>query len=205
VGVWNSGAGRHADYFPQEPFVDLSDENKMKISQAKRPEGSAVFQRIAIRSDAYLEYLVQVVKVFVDEHYPTLKDRDHCFISGSSMGGLISLYAVCKYPEIFGGTACLSTHWPGIFQTDDNPFPESMFLYLKNRLPDVATHRIYFDLGTKTLDSLYARYQQQVDGIMKSKGFTSYHWITKVFEGDDHSERSWAGRLGIPLAFLLGQ
>ena len=205
VGVWNSGAGRHADYFPQQPFMDLTEEDRLKISQARRTDGSEVFQRIAIRSDDYLDYLVQVVKDFVDEHYPTWRDKKNCFIAGSSMGGLISLYALGKYPETFGGAACLSTHWPGIFQVDENPFPESYFRYLKTNLPEAKSHRIYFDLGTATLDSMYAPYQLQVDGIMRSKGYTSSDWQTQIFEGDDHSERSWSGRLKVPLAFLLHQ
>jgi len=41
------------------------------------------------------------------------------FIAGSSMGGLISHYAICEYPEIFGGAACLSTHWVGTFTLEN--------------------------------------------------------------------------------------
>jgi len=38
-------------------------------------------------------------------------------VMGSSMGGLMSLYAICEYTHIFGGAGCLSTHWPILKQT----------------------------------------------------------------------------------------
>ena len=131
------------------------------------------------------------------------KNKKHTFIAGSSMGGLISLYAICEYPKVFGGAACLSTHWPGVFYTDKNPIPEQFFKYLKKKLPNPNNHKIYFDFGTATLDAMYEPYQIEVDKIMKQKGYTSKSWITKKFEGEDHSEVAWAKRLHIPLVFLL--
>jgi len=107
------------------------------------------------------------------------------------MGGLISMYAICEYPDVFGGAACLSSHWPGTFTLDNNPIPQAFYNYLKKNLPSPKTHKIYFDYGTKTLDAMYPPLQEQVDIIMKSKGFTSKSWITKKFEGEDHSERAW--------------
>jgi predicted alpha/beta superfamily hydrolase len=51
-------------------------------------------------SDAYLEMLVKEVKPYIDQHYRTLTGRDDTAIAGSSMGGLISLYALQQYPEV---------------------------------------------------------------------------------------------------------
>ena len=129
---------------------------------------------------------------------------------GSSMGGLISIYALCEYPEVFGGAACLSIHSPvaapeligGIKMTDAaSKFRE----YLDKNLPKANTRKIYFDFGSKTLDSLYKPYQDQIDQIMKIKGYTSGYWITREFPGEDHSERAWHRRLDIPMMFLLGR
>ncbi|GIS69926.1 MAG: hypothetical protein CM1200mP9_07470 [Gammaproteobacteria bacterium] len=64
-----------------------------------------------IRSDNYLRFLVQELKPFIDETYRTQVDRDSTFIVGSSMGGLISAYAIVEYPDVFGGAACLSSDW----------------------------------------------------------------------------------------------
>lgn len=114
------------------------------------------------------------------------------------MGGLISCYAISEYPEVFGGAACLSTHWPAI---------NGVFLnYVKTNLPDPQNHKIYFDYGTQTLDSLYEPYQLIVDSLMIKRGYNkNVNWLTRKFEGAKHDENSWKSRLHIPLEFLLGK
>ena len=76
-------------------------------------------------SDNYLKFLVTELKPFIDKKYSVYKDMNHTFIAGSSMGGLISMYAICEYPRVFGGAACMSTHWPGIFSAEGNPVPDA--------------------------------------------------------------------------------
>jgi predicted alpha/beta superfamily hydrolase len=56
----------------------------------------------------YVDFLVQTLKPFIDKHYRTMKDEKNTFIAGSSMGGLISFYAVLKYPKVFGGAGVFS-------------------------------------------------------------------------------------------------
>ena len=204
VGVWNTEVTRHNEYLPQKPFEALNVAGKDTILKARRANGQQVFKEYDIRSDNYLRFLVKELKPFIDSSFSTLKDRKNTFISGSSMGALISLYAICEYPQVFGGAACLSTHWTGIFRADNNPFPAAMMKYLSRGLPSPKNHAIYFDHGTETLDSLYQPYQQQADKIMKAKGYGSGNWVSKVFPGEDHSERSWNKRLNIPVLFLLG-
>jgi enterochelin esterase-like enzyme len=203
VGVWNGGKTRHIDYFPQKPFESLSKGEQDSLYQQNRPNGASVFNDGKVQSDNYLRFLVKELKPYIDSHFSTYKDKQNTYVAGSSMGGLISMYAICEYPNVFGGVACLSTHWPGIFTLEQNPIPQAFYNYLKKHLPDAKSHKIYFDYGTKTLDALYPPLQEQVDRIMKSKGFTVANWITKKFEGEDHSERAWQKRLYIPLSFLL--
>ena len=125
------------------------------------------------------------------------------FIAGSSMGGLISMYGLCEYPNVFGGAACLSTHWPGTFSSENNPIPEAFKNYLQSKLKKIKKNKIYFDYGNQTLDAMYPPLQQKVDEMMKANGLTENNWITKYFPGKDHSEKSWAERLHFPLEFLL--
>lgn len=202
VGIWNGGKTRHADYFPQKPFESLSPEQKDFISKQLQPVGQAseVFQPV---SDNYLKFLVTELKPFIDKKYAVYTDRKHTFVAGSSMGGLISMYAICEYPNIFGGAACLSTHWPGIFSMENNPIPEAFVSYLKRNLPDPKTHKIYFDYGDQTLDAMYPPLQKMVDEVMKASGFTDKNWETRFFPGKNHSETSWNERFNIPLEFLL--
>lgn len=205
VGIWNTEITRHNDYLPQKPFASLNKPERELILKAKRPGGQPVFSSYRIYSDNYLRFLVQELKPFIDSNFSTLTDRQNTFIAGSSMGGLVSIYAICEYPDVFGGAACLSTHWPGIFSTANNPFPAAMHKYLEKNLPSPQNHKIYFDHGTETLDSMYRPFQNQVDGLMQAKGFSPGNWITKVYEGADHSERSWYSRLAVPLVYLLGR
>jgi hypothetical protein len=74
---------------------------------------------------------------------------------------------------------------------------------MESHLPNPKTHQIYFDYGNKTLDALYPELQKKVDALMQKKGFTNTNWSTQFFDGKDHSEKSWAERLHIPLQFLL--
>lgn len=203
VGVWNGGSWRHSDYFPQKPFEMLTRAEQDTLYASVRPEGEHSFRTGKVNSDNYLRFLIKEVKPMIDKRFGTRKDRSNTFIAGSSMGGLISLYAICEYPGVFGGAACLSTHWPGIFTLEGNPFPDAMRKYLKKNLPSPAKHRIYFDYGTATLDAMYPDLQKLVDGIMISKGYSEKNWITKAFPGEEHSENAWKRRLDIPLNFLL--
>jgi enterochelin esterase-like enzyme len=205
VGIWNGGKSRHPEYFPQKPFEALSKEEQQLVYSAYRSGGQSIFSGLPISSDNYLKFLVEELKPFIDKNYSTKTDASNTFVAGSSMGGLISLYALCEYPTIFGGAACLSTHWPGLFSMENNPVPAVFFSYLKNHLPSAKQHRIYFDHGTETLDSMYASLQLQVDAIMKQKKYKPSNWISRSWPGQDHSEKSWRSRLDIPITFLLKQ
>ena len=204
VGVWNLNHQRHRNYFPQKPFEGMSDIEKDTINIQLIRSGRAT-NRFEPNSDDYLKFLVNELKPYIDSTYSVCTTKEHTFMAGSSMGGLISLYAICEYPEVFGGAACLSTHWPGSF-TADNGFPESFRRYLAGNLPDQETHRIYFDYGDQTLDALYPPLQKKVDEVMINAGYShGRNWTTQFFEGKDHSENSWKERFDVPVKFLLGK
>lgn len=202
VGIWNIAAKRHPEYFPQKPYESLTEVQRDTITAQLQKAGrtTTVFKPY---SDLYLKFLVTELKPFIDKTFSTLGDKDNTFIAGSSMGGLISMYAICEYPQVFGAAACISTHWPGIFAVENNPIPEAFNTYLRTYLPNPRTNRIYFDYGDQTLDALYPPLQQKVDLIMREKGFSRINWQTLFFPGKNHSEEAWAERLHTPLEFLL--
>ncbi|MCG9966151.1 alpha/beta hydrolase [Shewanella cutis] len=202
VGIDNAGENRHSEYFPQQPFENLSQAQQTALYQLQRTKNQALFSQ-QVYSDRYLKFLVTELKPYIDSHYSVYTDAAHTFVMGSSMGGLISLYAISEYPHIFGGAACLSTHWPGTFEQQNNPIPPAFFNYMQQKLPDPSTHKLYFDHGTATLDAWYPQLQAQADKIIKAKGYTSQNWQSLTFEGAEHSEHAWAARLDIPLIFLL--
>lgn len=188
VAIWNT-ANRIAEYLPRRP---LSRDTDIPSGIAG---GGAI--KGPIVSDAYLRFIVEELKPFVDSAYRTSSGRSDTFLMGSSMGGLIALYGVLEYPAVFGAAACLSTHWPAA--------GAAMVSYLPTALPPPGAHRFYFDHGTSTLDSLYPPLQAMVDQSMQSAGYLLGHdWMTRVFPGADHSEQSWRLRVNEPLVFLLG-
>lgn len=187
VGIWNTEK-RFQELLPWKPFTETN-------------RGQVIYRKYQneigeIYSDGYLKHLVEVLKPEIDQKFRTLPGQSDTFVMGSSMGGLISLYAICEYPQIFGGAGCVSTHWPVLKQL--------MINYLKNHLPDPATHKIYFDFGTEGLDADYEPYQVKVDKVMLKGGYTlGKNWITRKFEGHDHHESFWRKRVHIPLRFFL--
>jgi enterochelin esterase-like enzyme len=201
VGIWNTKL-RHPEYFPQKAFYSLKEADQQKTLAIGKESGNALLSSGPV-SDNYLKFLVKELKPYIDGHFSTFKNQKNTFIAGSSMGGLISMYAICEYPKVFGGAACLSTHWPGIFTTTDNPIPGAFLQYLKTHLPSPKNHKIYFDYGSETLDAMYKPYQLKADTIMKNAGYTEQNWLTREFPGDNHSETAWARRLAIPILFLL--
>lgn len=195
VGIWNT-ANRMAEYFPQKALGYLSPDLKDKLI--------ATVLNDKPKADDYLLFITKELKPYIDHHFSTKTDRAHTFIMGSSMGGLISMYAICEYPGIFGGAACLSTHWTGTFQSND-AIPKAFEQYIADHLPSAKDHKLYFDHGTKTLDSLYLPYQLQVDSIFTRNGYGPKNFKSLEFTGADHSEHSWAKRLAVPLVFLLNE
>lgn len=200
VGIYNTGATRHAEYWPQKPFEAMTKPQQAQVMATGK--GQVMAKRPF--SDAYLKFLVEELKPYIDGHYSTYPDKGHTFIAGSSMGGLISWYALCEYPQVFGGAACLSTHWTGEFKPNDF-VPKSFARYLGRQLPNPATHKLYMDYGNKTLDSLYPKHQRLVNKVLKARGYVPPYAVVRYFPGDDHSERAWGKRLEGPLLFLLAK
>lgn len=202
VGIHNSGANRWGDYFPLKVWESLPDAFRHGVVD----EGTVPRRYHAadgMRANQYLKFIVEELRPAVAKAFPVDESLEKTTVMGSSMGGLISMYALCEYPDVFGRAACLSTHWIGMTPMKSNPIPEAFVRYLEAHLPEPGPHRIYFDHGTETLDAHYGVWQKQVDSVMRAKGFDSSNWVTKVFEGTDHSEAAWASRLSIPFEFLL--
>jgi len=199
VGIYNISEIRWQDLFPQKAYEYMDESAKnIVIEDAKMNN-----YNLSFNGDNYLKFLVSELKPFIDENFSTYKDKEHTFVAGSSMGGLMSMYAIFEYPEIFEGAACISTHWPGWMPILNNPYPDAIFKYMEAHVPDAKTHKIYFDYGTETLDENYPQYASKVDLIFTEKGYTAENFKNLKFEGADHSENSWNKRLDIPFTFLL--
>ncbi len=194
VGIWNNGDYRHAEYFPQKFLETMPVDQRQKLI-----DGALKGKPLA---DNYLRFLVEELKPEIDRRYSTRPGPASTFIAGSSMGALISVYAMNEYPQVFGGAAGLSTHWIGVM-TRNAVIPLAAFNYLERHLADPRTHRLYQDHGSLDLDALYEPYQSFVDELVREHGYGEDRFMTRVFDGQGHNERAWAMRLEIPLTFLL--
>ena len=189
VGIWTISDQRSHEYMPQKPLELPAAKTILERFRADEGGDPA--------SDQYLQFIVNEVKPFIDRTYRTLPAQIHTSVMGSSMGGLISLYALVEYPEIFGNAGCLSTHWP----IGDNLLVE----YLGRALPPAGSHRLYFDFGTAGLDEAYEPFQRRMDTFVRAAGYEhGQDWLTLKFEGEEHTEAAWRKRVHLPLQLLMG-
>lgn len=189
VGVWNTPL-RFAEYMPKAPVRTDTVSSGVEGYMAGRTED--------LRSDEYLRFLVEELKPFIDAQYRTRPGRDDTAVMGSSMGGLISLYAAAQHPEVFGGVGAVSTHWPAC--------DGCVIDWFGAHLPDPRTHRLYFDHGTAGIDTLYPPHQTRMDTALRAGGYSEgQNAMTRRFEGADHNEAAWRARVEIPLRFLLSR
>ena len=203
VGIWNTGVERYAEYYP-EKFLAFAPEATRREYVEQASNGRS-------KADAYLRFVVEELKPAIDRRYATKPGPESTFIVGSSMGGLISIYALCEYPQVFGGAAGLSTHWVGKptawgrERVRNAVLPLAAMSYLSQKLPPAGSHRIYTDRGDDWLDSLYAPAHLMVAEVLRERGYTATSAMTPVVPGTGHSEADWAARLDPLLLFLMGR
>jgi hypothetical protein len=172
------------------------------------PQNTTDFGPMSPLGDDYLKFIVHELKPFIDNKYQPLTDRDHTIIMGSSMGGLISLYAICEYPLVFGGAICMSTHLSfGSLPLGGNndQWAQAFIKYLENNQPHINYNRIYMDCGTEGIDADYAPYQETVNILFNENVWDTEHFISLIFDGHDHNENCWAERLEVPFSFILSE
>jgi predicted alpha/beta superfamily hydrolase len=187
VAVWNTD-NRIGEYMPQAAVPEAGAKGDAAADDLFR---KLPVERAKIAGDAYLAFLVTELKPLIDQRYRTLRGPRDTMLMGSSMGGLISAYALVRYPTVFGAAACLSTAWP-----IGDGFTERWF---EKHLP---SGRLYFDYGTGTNDGAIEPFQARVDAAAGNRGS---RWVSRAFPGAEHSERAWAARVDIPLTFLLAK
>ena len=193
VGIYNTD-DRLTEYFPAKTWQHVAEADRKDADLKK------------LTADAYLQFIVEELKPFIDQRYKPLTTREHTFMMGSSMGGLISLYALCEYPQVFGGVACLSSHLSMAHLpngVDGEPWATGFRNYVGQHLPEANGSLIYMDHGTEGFDADYGQYQEQLDSVIRAKGWDAQHYMSLVFDGDDHNETCWGKRLNQPLQFLL--
>lgn len=153
----------------------------------------ARFGKIVGRGRITMDWMVHTFKREIDEQFPTIPDREHTFIAGSSMGGLMSLYAVIKYNQYFSRAACLSPSlWTNIQKI-------GRLIERARVLPDTV---VYMDYGSLELDNHpnMLRYLEKVASLLLTR-----HVMLdfRIVPGGDHSEASWERQIPFFMNTLL--
>jgi enterochelin esterase-like enzyme len=200
VGVWNTNL-RGREYLPAAVVANLPEAERVRVLATHNGPSLA---------DAYLRFLVNELKPRIDREFRTLDGPRQTSIMGSSMGGLISLYALGEYPEWFGQAAAVSIHWPlGDPREGQGADPMAVAVaferWLQSSTVSPRRNRLYVDIGDQTLDAYYPPYHLGVLSVLRARGWREGRaFMPRVFLGAAHNEAAWRARVETPLAFLLG-
>ncbi len=151
-------------------------------------------------ADIYLQFITGEVIPFINERYRTITEREFTAISGSSLGGLFSLYALIQYPEIFASAAALS---PSIWW--DNRVILDM---LSSCDYDPDSLRLWIDMGyyeeKDTEEDDPVGNSRTLCELLEEKGFEEGENFIYYEDPDGlHNEESWAGRMEMVMEFLF--
>ena len=192
VGIDYNPENRIGEYCPDDVSLLL-------------PDNTPIYDSFPSMGNAYLRFLVEELKPFIDSVYTTYPEREHTWTMGSSCGGLISSYALGQYPEVFAGAACMSTHCTLAYPDPVHPDAAKMAAYREYLRTHIAPNsaKLYMDQGDRTLDAFYGEAQAAINAMLRAEGWDSTHFEYRSFPGHAHCEDDWRARLDIPLQFLL--
>ena len=151
------------------------------------------------KGDLYLDFIIETLKPYVDLNYRTLTDHDHTIIWGSSLGGLMSLYAVIKYPETFGKAGIFSP----AFWINKN----EIFELVKNS--DInPNHKFFFLVGSEEGESMeiaseMVSDQHDMAKLLIDKGIDNRNIMDKVVPNGHHNETLWSTNFAETYQWLI--
>ena len=128
-----------------------------------------------------MDWFVGVFKPMVDAYCPTLPDRKHTFIAGSSMGGLMSLFALAEYNDVFSRAAALSPSIGFAPSRCDEMIRNARFA------PDTV---LYMDMGEKELKS-YRAAAPRWRGFCRLLQDKGVLLTSRIVPEGEHNEASW--------------
>lgn len=143
------------------------------------------------KGDDYLMFIKNTVKPHIDVTYRTKPEAEHTSIFGSSLGGLISFYAVIKYPDTFGKA--------GVFSPAFWINPEVFDLVKTIDIPESS--KFYFLAGTDEGETMIPKLEEMIS-LLKTKGIKESQYETHKIEGGQHNEKLWATNFGEAYKYL---
>jgi predicted alpha/beta superfamily hydrolase len=174
IGIDNLSSKRLNEYCPYDFTLDPKRPN------ANKGEGRD-----------YVDFIVNTLKPYIDKKYRTLKNKEHTFIAGGSMGGLISLYAVLRYPKVFGGAGIFS---PSVW------ICKTQLLNLIDSVGSKVKSNLYFYCGKKESESMVPdmlRVFEEMQSVSKTR------MTTLIRDDGKHNEPTWRKEFPLFYEWLL--
>jgi predicted alpha/beta superfamily hydrolase len=133
-------------------------------------------------ADNYLDFIVKTLKPEIDAKYRTKTNEKNTGIMGSSLGGLVSYYAILKYPDVFGKAGIFSpSFW----------FNRKEIIEFTNTIPKLKT-KIYFLCGDNEGDADMITDLNQIDNLISEKRCECKNLTKKtIVKGGQHNEKLW--------------
>lgn len=139
----------------------------------------------------YMDWLVQEFKPFIDSNFRTLPDREHTAIAGSSMGGLMTLYALAAYNNYFSRGAALS---PSLWVGGEMPY------FLADGVFGRGT-QIYMDYGSREFAN-HSKQRKRFAALTKQLIEKGVFVTARIVPYGTHSEASWERQVPVFMAAL---
>ena len=152
------------------------------------------YKRMSIkgRGRQTLDWFTRVLKPMIDQRYPTLPEREATYIAGSSMGGLMSLYAVTAYNDVFSRAACLS---PSLWVA---PWRVTDLIQRSSLAPDTV---IYMDYGSREMGNRNG--MRRLFANVTSRLMEKRVWVTsRIIPNGDHCEACWEEQIPVFMHIL---
>ena len=140
-----------------------------------------------------MDWFTTELKPEIDRTYRTLADREHTRIAGSSMGGLMALYAVTAYNSVFSGAAALS---PSLWVSP------SKRKELIRTVPIAPGTRVYMDMGTEEIDKKRLALADMFE-VAKELSRAGVDVAADVIPGAKHCEADWEKRIPVFMRYLF--
>ena len=158
----------------------LSEYSPVTVENAQQ-------RKIRGRGSTTMNWMVNELKPYIDEHFRTLPDRRNTILAGSSMGGLMALYGATAYNSVFQRAACLS---PSLWVAPG----KVMELIARARIrPDTT---IYMDYGENEMANHVAS-QAVIPSAVYLLLTKGVNLAFRIVPGGNHSEASWEKQIPI--------
>ncbi len=141
---------------------------------------------------SYMEFITETLKPAVDKHFKTLTDAQNTAIMGSSMGGLISMYAALAHGDVFGKVGVFS---PSFWWSDD------LYELAANKQFNNVQKLVLLAGGKESnamIPDVLAMYNTLVDN-----DYFEHKIMLDFYEWGQHTESFWALEFDKALRFLF--